>query len=102
MIIPPQTPQPPQQQQASLQQQPQPQETIEIHPQVQLAMARAALDVMKKRGEQITKNVAEELIKLGLHVFDKYTEWCHKHGFKDLKACVDHVFENFDSMEQEN
>ena len=80
----------------------QPSEVIEIHPQVQLAMARAAIEVMKKRGEQITKEYAEELIKLGLHVFDRYAEWCYKHDFKNLKECVDHVFQNFDSMEQEN
>ena len=97
-IIPPHVRQPPQQPPAEAR----PGETIEINPQVQLAMAKAALDVMKKRGEQITKDFAEELIKLGLHVFDRYAEWCHKHDFKNLKDCVDYVFKNFDSMEQEN
>ena len=100
-IIPPQAPQPAAPQPAQ-QQQGQAGEVIELHPTVQSAMIKAALNVMKKQGEKITSEVAEDLIKLGIHIYDNYADWCFKHDFKNLMECVDYIFNTFDKIEQEN
>jgi len=97
-IVRPQQLQRQQQQQQPQQQPSEPLPPISRH--VETRVLSTVIQHLRKKVEDIAKESAELVLRIGGYFLANYAKWCYERGFDDLKQCIDTLVETYDRLKE--